>query len=110
MCRHPPPRIVSHALLNALTKGWENAPLPSPSPHINKRCRVTYSSFLMGSVVVPGFFLSMFLWDRPFRSRRKDSLSDFFNDFLLDIGLSSALAMSERVSTYMLNELRFGAF
>ena len=54
----------------------------------------------MGSVVAPGFFLSMFLWDRPFLSRRKDSLSDFFSDFLLDIGLSSALAMSE-TSTYI---------
>ena len=28
---------------------------------------------------------------------------DFFNDFLLDIGLSSALAMSERVRIYRIN-------
>ena len=58
----------------------------------------------MGSVVAPGFFLSMFLWDRPFLSRRKDSLSDFFSDFLLDIGLSSALAMSETRNGYTNNE------
>ena len=33
-------------------------------------------------------------WLRPFRSRRKLSLKDFFRDFFRDIGLSSAFAMS----------------
>ena len=32
----------------------------------------------------------------PLRSLLKDSRSDFFNDFRLDIGLSSALAMSTK--------------
>ena len=56
----------------------------------------TYSSRLIGSVVVgSGFFL--FRCERPFRSLRKDSRSDFFNDFRRDIGLSSAFAMSEMI-------------
>ena len=55
------------------------------------------SSFLIGSEVVfpvVFFFLSIFLWDLPFRSLRNDSLKDFLRDFLRDIGLSSALAIS----------------
>ena len=44
---------------------------------------------------VPPFFLSIFLCDLPFRNLRNDSLNDFLSDFLRDIGLSSALAMSE---------------
>ena len=40
-------------------------------------------------------FLFLLRWERPLRSLRKDSLSDFFNDFRLDMGLSSALAMSK---------------
>jgi hypothetical protein len=52
-----------------------------------------YSSRLMGSVVVGVAFL-LLRWDRPLRSLRKDSLSDFFRDFLLDMGLSSAFAIS----------------
>ena len=59
-------------------------------------------SFLIGSAVVlaavPPFFLSMFLCDLPFRNLRNDSLNDFLSDFLRDIGLSSALAMSENSS------------
>merc|ERR1712226_47063 len=51
------------------------------------------SSLLIGSVVVV-VFLFLLRCERPLRSLRKDSLSDFFNDFRLDMGLSSALAMS----------------
>merc|ERR1712038_638882 len=59
------------------------------------------SSFLIGSAddeiglaVDPPFFLSKFLCDLPLRNLRNDSLRDFFSDFLLDIGLSSAFAIS----------------
>ena len=55
------------------------------------------NSFLIGSEVVfpvVFFFLSIFLWDLPFRSLRNDSLKDFLRDFLRDIGLSSAFAIS----------------
>ena len=54
-------------------------------------------SLLMGSdaAAVVVFFLSKFRCDLPLRKRLKDSRSDFFNDFRLDIGLSSELAMSE---------------
>lgn len=68
----------------------------------NKYTSSTYSSLLIGSevpvvvfVFICCFFLSAFLCDLPFRRRRKDSLSDFFNDLRLDIGLSSALAISK---------------
>lgn len=60
--------------------------------------RYTYSSRLIGSVVVAAGSFFLFLWDRPFLSLRNDSLRDFFKDFLLDIGLSSALAISIRKS------------
>ena len=49
----------------------------------------------------PGRFLSMFRWDLPFRSFRNDSLKDFFKDFLLDMGLSSAFAMSKNAKSSM---------
>ena len=60
----------------------------------------TYSSRFMGSVVVGVDFL--FRCERPLRSLRKDSLRDFFKDFRLDIGLSSAFAMSENIKTFKL--------
>jgi len=59
------------------------------------QCVSAHISFLMGSVG-PGRFLSGFLCDLPFLSLLKDSRKDFFSDFLLDMGLSSALVMSIR--------------
>lgn len=58
-------------------------------------CEVAAAAWDVAEVPPPGFFLSAtFLCDLPFRSRLKDSLSDFLKDLRLDMGLSSALAMS----------------
>ena len=54
----------------------------------------TYSSRLIGSVVSDDFLLVL-RCERPLRSLRKDSRRDFFKDLRLDMGLSSALAISK---------------
>ena len=69
-------------------------------------------SLLMGSgaAVVVVFFLSKFRCDLPLRKRLKDSRSDFFNDFRLDIGLSSELAMSEIAKSSFKQTFYMGQF
>jgi len=76
------------------------------SPPLKKRS--THMSFLMGSCVVgvAFLFLSTLRCDRPFLSRRNDSLSDFLNDFRRDIGLSSAFAMSANVNVGVVSKQR----
>lgn len=61
------------------------------------RKKITYSSRLIGSVVSD--FLG-FRWERPLRSLRNDSRKDFFKDLRLDMGLSSALAISVKIDSF----------
>ena len=62
--------------------------------HYRPKKGFTYSSRLIGSVVSDDFLLVL-RCERPLRSLRKDSRRDFFKDLRLDMGLSSALAISK---------------
>ena len=53
---------------------------------------MTYASFFLGSFGRGGLPVAVVALrcDRPFLHRRKDSLNDFLNDFLREIGVSPA--------------------
>jgi len=91
-------QVIIRFIIIIIISSSSSSSSSSIQQQVYQRARISelrsYISFFMGSPPDTSFFLSACLWERPFRKRRNDSRSDFFNDFLLDIGLSSAFAIS----------------